>query len=237
MSYHVYFGFSRGLSRPVMVPKGTMASIISHVEEIEAKLGLEREQYLENPVHWKSRGWPAADLKDEILCEWVEKHNRWVRWLYDRLAEWAEKPVTDGEEITPEHAKAFWHGLQILRVDPDRWTGDYYRTRMEELYEVMRGRPTAGISINVPKLTPKQAGAVIYLFSDFLDPKDLRLEVPKGCDHLASSYDGEYDWCSRCGAVLPEYAENCHKRGCPVQSEWCDEDRPSWFKPAKGAAS
>lgn len=234
MSYCVFFGFSQGLSRPIVAPNGTLASIIAHVDDIEGRLKLEREQYNENPIHWKSHGWPSADMKDEDLCRGVEEHNRWVRWFYDRLAGWAAKPVEGGEEITPDQAKAFWHGLEILRVPTKRWTGDYYRARMEELYEVMRGRLTAGITFDVAKLSPKQAGAVIRLFEDFLDPQDLRLEVPKGCDHLASSYYGEYDWCERCGAVLPEYSESCRKRGCPIQAGWCEEDRPEWFKPAKG---
>lgn len=233
MSYHVFFSFSTGLSKPLMVPKGTLGNIMAHVESVEIALGLEREQYRDNPVHWNTRGFPSDDLDDKLLCETVEEHNRWVRWLYDRFAEWAEKPVENGETITPEDAAKFWHGLKQLTVPARRWTGDYYRARMETFYEVMRGRPTEGITWGTAKLTPKQAGAVIWLFSDLLDPQDLRLEVPKGCDHLASSYYGEYDWCERCGAVLPEYAENCRKRGCPVQAEWCEEDRPEWFRPAK----
>ncbi|MBB3297832.1 MULTISPECIES: hypothetical protein [unclassified Rhizobium] len=233
MSYHVFFNFSQGLSRSVMAPKGTKASVIAHVEDIERRLKLEREQYRDNQVHWKSHGWPSSDLKDDDLCKGVEDHNRWVHWFYDRLEEWAKDPVTNGEEITPDDAKAFWHGLKTLTVHPSRWNGDYYRARMEELYEVMRGRPTAGISFDAAKLSPKQAGAVIHLFEGFLDPQDLRLEVPRGCDHLASSYWGEYDWCERCGAVLPEYSENCRKRGCPVQENWCEEDRPDWWRPVK----
>lgn len=233
MSYHVFFNFSQGLSRTITVPKGTLSAIIAHVADIESRLKLEREQYNDNPVHWKWHGWPSPELKDDILCRDVEDHNRWVHWLYDCIAEWANNPVENGEDITPEGAKSFWHGLQTLTVPTNRWTGDYYRARMEELYKVMRGRPTAGISFDVAKLSPKQAGAVIRLFEDFLDPQDLRLEVPKGCDHLASSYYGEYDWCERCGAVLPEYAESCRKRGCPVQSEWCEEDRPDWYRPAR----
>lgn len=230
MSYQVFFAFSVGLAQVVTAPKGTLALIIAHVEEVEATLGLEREQYKDNPVHWKWNGWPDEDLDDKVLCEGVEAHNRWVRWLYDRLAEWEKEPVENGEEITPEDAKTFWHGLQTLTVPTRRWTGDYYRARMECLYEVMRGRPDEGISFDAAKLSPKQAGAVIRLFESFLDPQDLRLEVPKGCDHLASSYHGEYDWCERCGAVLPEYAENCHKRACPVQANWCEEDRPDWYR-------
>lgn len=235
-SVHVYFAFSLGLKDAVTVPKGTLAGAIRHVEQIEETLGLKRSQFRDNPVHWDRYDphWRAGfpDVEDDEICRTVSNHNRWVRRFYDNLAKWAKEPVTDGEVMTPEDAQQFWHGLQILSVRPERWTRHYYRERMEHYYEVMRGRPSEGVTFGVPKLTPKQAGAVIWLLSDLLDREDIRLEVPKGCDHLASSYDGEYEWCARCGAVENDYAENCRKRGCYVQSNWCEEDRPPWFREA-----
>lgn len=237
MSVHVFFAFSSGLSKPIVVPKGTLASITAHIESVEKTLGLKRTQYRDNPVHWDTSdpayraGFP--DVDDETLCETIAEHNSWVRWLYDKFAQWAEDEVEHGEAITPDDARSFWHGLQLLTVRPERWTADYYRNRMEHFYEVMRGRQQEGVTFPGPKLSPRQAAAVVWLF-DFLDPFDLRLDVPKGCDYLASSYDGGYDWCSRCGAVEPDYVNNCRKRGCPVQANWCDEDRPEWFRPSKG---
>lgn len=235
MSYHVFFSFSTGLTKPIIAPKGTLARILAHVESVERTLKLEREQYNDNPVHWNTRGFPSADIDDKLLCRTVDDHNDWVRTLYDRVAAWAETPAEDGETITPEDAKGFWHGLQTLTVPTSRWSGDYYRARMETFYEVMRGRPTEGITFPAAKLTPKQAGAVVWLF-EFLDPSEMRLEVPKGYDHLASFDNGEYEWCERCGAVMLSDAENCRKRGCPVQEGWCDEDRPEWFREAKKSA-
>lgn len=239
MSVHVFFAFSKGLSQPLQAPKGTLSSIIAHVEEIEETLGLKRTQYRDNPVHWDTfdPAWRAGfpDVDDKTLCEAVSEHNAWVRRLYEQFATWAENPVDGGETITPADAQTFWHALMLLTVRPERWTADYYRDRMEHFYEVMRGRPQEGVTFPGPKLSERQAAAVIWLF-DFLDPSDLRLDVPKGCDYLASSYDGEYDWCTRCGAVEPSYANNCRKRGCPVQADWCEEDRPEWFRPAKEAA-
>lgn len=232
MSYRVFFELSTGLRQPLHCPAGTLAAIRAHVAEVEAALDLRRVQRDGQADYWETRGFPSDDLEDELLCKVVEDHNRWVRWLYDRFAVWSKEPVEGGDVITPEEAATFWHGLRRLFVLPDRWTGDYYRARMEVLYEVMRGRPTEGISFDAPKLSPKQAGAVIRLFSEHLDPQDLRLEVPRGCDHLASSYWGEYEWCERCAAVLPEDAAACRKRGCPVQAAWCEEDRPEWFREA-----
>lgn len=231
MSYHVFFAFSTGLKEPMIAPKGTLSSIIAHVEGVEETLGLKREQFNDNPVHL-NYDWLTDDIDDKVLCKTVSEHNEWVRTLYDLIAEWVESPVADGETITPEDAATFWHGLRILDVPTNRWTGDYYRSRMEHLYEVMRGRPSEGVTLDADPLTPKQAGAIVCLFSGWLDPQDLRLEVPKDCDHLASSYHGEYDWCERCGAVLPEYADSCRERGCPVQENWCEEDRPLWFREA-----
>lgn len=234
MSYHVFFSFSTGLSKPITAPKGTLAGIMAHIEGVERALKLEREQYRDNPAHWNTRGFPSADIDDKLLCKTVEDHNDWVRRLYDLVADWAKKPVEDGETITPEDAKEFWHGLQLLTIPTTRWTGDYYYSRMRTFYEVMRGRPEDGITFPSPKLTPKQAGAVIWLFGELLDHDDFRLEVPKGCDYLASSYYGEYEWCERCGAVTDDYAANCRKRGCPVQEQWDEDERPEWFRPAKG---
>lgn len=238
MSYHVFFAFSQGLARPMTAPKGTLAAILAHVAEVEETLGIKRTRYMDNPEHWDWRG-PAfragfPDVADEVLCETAQGHNEWVRCLYDRFAEWAKNPPDGGEEITPDQAAQFWPGLRMIEVAPDRWTRDYYRNRMEHLYEVMRGRPSEGVTWRVPKLSPKQAGAVIWLFG-FLDTGDIRLEVPRGCDHLASSYDGEYEWCERCGAVTNDDAARCRKRACPVQANWCEEDRPSWYREPKGA--
>ena len=238
MSYHVFFSFSTGIVKPLSVPKGTLASIIEHVAAVEGTLGIKRRRYNDNPEHWDRydpafrAGFPEVD--DKLLCETAREHNEWVRRLYERVADWAENPVDDGETITPEDAAGFWPGLQLLEVVPARWTEEYYRNRMEHFYEVMRGRPDEGVTWPAGvELTPEQAGAVVWLFG-FLDPGDARLEVAKGHDHLS---DGdEYDWCERCGAMPQDETPNCRQRGCPVQAGWCEEDRPEWFQEAEEEA-
>jgi hypothetical protein len=235
MSYHVFFAFSSGFVAPISAPKGTLASIVSHVEHVETTLGLKRTRYQDNPAHWDwhdpayRAGFP--DVDDKLLCETVREHNEWVRRLYDRVADWAKNPVADGEVITPEDAATFWHGLQQLTIGVNRWSEEYYRNRMEHFYEVMRGRESEGVTwpADAP-LTPEQAGAVVWLFG-FLDPGDARLEVARGEDHLS---DGdEYTWCERCGAIPDGDAEECREKGCPVQRDWCDEDRPDWYQDAE----
>jgi len=233
MSVHVYFAFSAGLAKPIAVPPGTLAKCQRHVEEVEDKLRLVATRYRDNPAHWESRN-RFDGIDDKVVCETVIEHNRWVRWFYDDLERWAKDPPEVHEVLTPDDAQTFWHGLEMLRVPPERWDRHYYRDQMERFYEAMRGRGD-GIYWPTAKLTPKQAGAVIWLFSDILDCGDIRLEVPRGADRLASSYDGEYEWCERCGAVENDDAANCRKRGCPVQANWCDEDRPEWFRPAKAS--
>ena len=69
-------------------------------------------------------------------------------------------------------------------------------------------------TISNPSLTDS-----FNIFSTFLDKDDRRLDVPKGYDYLASSYDGGYTWCEKCGAVLPEDADACRKRKCPIRAE------------------
>ena len=90
---------------------------------------------------------------------------------------------------------------------------------MEHLYEVMRGRKSEGVTFGEKALTTKQAAAVINIFSPYLDHDDRRLDVPNGYDYLASSYDGGYDWCEKCGAMRPEDADACRKRKCPIRAE------------------
>jgi ribosomal protein L40E len=228
MSYQVFFDFSLGLAQRLRVPAGTKKAIIAHVEEVESVLGLKRTQYENNAIHWDNfdpefmNGFPSVD--NEVLCNTVLEHNAWVRGCYRDFADWSEKPFKSskghtGEWITPKDAKKFWHGFQRLEVGASRWTPDYYIDRMEHLYEVMRGRESEGVTFGEKALTTKQAAQVINLFSTFLDHADRRLDVPNGYDYLASSYDGGYDWCEKCGPVHPDDADACRKRKCPIRAE------------------
>jgi len=218
MSYRVFFSFSTGLSGPITAPKGTIERIMDHVASVESTLGIEKTQYKDNPPRWKST-LPKDGVDNKTFCVVAEDHNDFVRELYDSFASWYEKPSTDGEVITPEDAKKFWHGLQLITVPPELWTREYYVARMESLYEVMRGRESEGVSFNEKPLSQRQAAQVINLFSFYLDVHDCRLDVPKGTDYLASSYDGGYVWCDKCGAVTAEHADACKKRGCPARED------------------
>lgn len=223
MSYSVFFDFSTGLERPVLVPAGTTKAIMEHVERVEATLGLKRTQSGQDDqraIYWDHfdpeyrQGFPS--VVDDILCTTIQTHNDWVRMLFASLSEWATNPIVGGETMTPEDAKLFWHGLQLLTVNPDRWTRKYYVHRMEHLYEVMRGREHEGVLFDAKKLSEKQAAAVIRVFAEYLDAFDMRLDVPRERDYLASSYDGGYDWCEGCGAITPDDASACRKRKCPL---------------------
>ena len=225
MSFRVFFAFSNGLAQTIQVPKGTLASIMAHVRYVETTLGVRAEEpmHADDMPHWNrySKAWRSgfAEVEDETLCKTVEAHNQWVRDIFDQIAGWADKPVEDGEEITPKHARAFWHALEQLKVDPQRWTREYFVARMGELYEAMRGREAAGMAFDAKPLTERQAAAVFNLFDQYIDRHDMRLDVPKGRDYLASSYDGGYDWCEKCGAVAPEDGDACTKRKCPIRAE------------------
>ena len=221
MSFHTFFDFATGLQRPLSVPHGTKAAVQTHVAKVEQTLGLCRTQYQNNLPHWDrwKRDW--SHLDDTTLCQTVSRHNAWVRWLYARLADWSRAPVVDGETLTPEEAAGFWHALERLDVPPARWTREYYRERMEVLYSVMRGRESEGIRLDTKALTPRQAAAVIGLFAEFLDAGDLRLDVPKGWDHLQAAYDGGYAWCERprCGAIAADDIATCRSRTCPLRED------------------
>lgn len=217
MSFHVFFSFSTGLAQPLSVPKGTKAEILAHVEEVERVLGLERTKFGDNPAHWTHWNRNFDKVPDDLLCKTVEKHNRFVQRLYEQLEAWTREPVADGEQLTPEDAAEFWHGLEMLKVPPARWNREYYRARMDELYEVMRGREAVGMSLDARTLTPRQAAAVVRIFDQYLDPNDDRLDVPHGYDHLASSYDGGYDWCDKCCRPIHPDDNGCGRRKCPLR--------------------
>jgi|SRR6185437_11061859 len=267
MSYRVFFSFSKGLAKPILVPKGTLAALQEHVARVEKALGLKVEKYRDNPAHWRDTT-PTTDISDEDFCKLVEEHNRWVRWVYNWFGEWSEatrkkQAPKDGwgrwerrfgpdlhlyftgcniksdppDTLTPADAQTFWHGLQELEVPVERWSRDYYVSRMQHLYEVMRGNESEGVTFNAKKsLTPRQAAAVVCLFSSYIDSHDMRLDVPNGYDHLASSYDGGYDWCSTCGPVHPDDSRqsNCRRKGCDLRSE---RGELSWVLKDKAAGA
>lgn len=221
MSFRVYFDMSTELSKPITVQKGTLAKIEEDIHRTEEGLGLEIGQYKDNPPHWKSTE-PKEGVSDETYCQIVESHNRFISWLYKHLEACSEKPFFDGEVITPKQSSKFWHGLQTIKVPVKRWSRDYYVARMEEMYEALRGRGE-DYSLNSKALTERQAADVICLFGQWLDTHDCRPDVPKGHDYLATSDDGGYYWCEKCGAVTEQDAENCTKRKCPIKEEWGED--------------
>jgi hypothetical protein len=218
MSFRVFFELSTGLSKPIIVPKGTLSEIINQIKKTETELGFKTTQFRDNPPHWESTE-PKDGVSNKQLCNIVEEHNTFVRWLYGLFERCTKDPPKDGETITPEDASKFWHGLQLIDVSPDRWTGDYYQQRMIALYEAMRGRETEGNIFDAKPLTIKQANGVINLFSQYLDLEDIRLDVPIGYDYLTTE-DEEHIWCDKCeGLVTNQHAYNCKKRKCSLREE------------------
>lgn len=219
-SFKAYFFFTQGLSQTITVPSGTKEMIAKHVSYVEESLGLKKIEAPDgNSAYWDCppNKFKSIEIDDKILCSVVETHNIWVRQLYEYFEKWVQNPPGGNtEQLTPDDAKTFWHALTILDVPPERWSRNYYKSRMEHFYEVLRGREDEGVEIGCKPLTTKQANAVIWLFS-FLDKHDIRLEVPKGGDELRSADDGGYDWCEKCGAVYPEDAGACSKRKCPLK--------------------
>ncbi len=221
MSHRVLFSFSTGISKPIVVQKGTLENIKERVHLTEEALGLEVEQYRDNPKYWKSTE-PEDGVSDKLCCQVAEEHNNFIRWLYHHFTDHAEVPFPgDSETITPEQIAPFWHGLVEIDVPVERWTRDYYVARMEELYESMRGRGEVIIFDSKP-LTERQAADVINIFAGYLDKHDVRLDSP-GTDSLAGEDDGGYYWCEKCGAVTEQHAAECKKRKCPIKAEWGEE--------------
>lgn len=232
MSFFTFFSMSAGLGSPIRCPKGTYKRCLEHVAHVEKTLGLKKTKYLDNPAIWDSTAnrKAMATVPDDVLCREAEKHNAWVRRLYDQLRQWSETPpqVDDTELLTPEMAAEFWHALDFIVVPPERWTADYYHLQMDTCYEAMRCGKSDGVIFDAKPLTIKQADAVICLFSQFLDTHDIRLAVPVDCDLLKRL--GDYAWCEKCGAIDEDDVEYkikfCRKRGgCPLRECYgeCDE--------------
>lgn len=227
MSYKAFFMFSSGISKPMRVPPGTISEMTEHIKCVERVLNIKRVysiQDLRNPCgHWDTRG--LKDIDDKTLCEWAEKHNRQVEWFYYLLKRCSESPPAEFEELTPEVASSIWPGLEMIHVEAHRWTRDYYQARMEAFYSVMRGNEEEGITFDEEPLSIRQAAAVIRLFAEYLDKHDIRLDVPRDRDYLASSDDGGYDWCDTCGcAVVLEDAIFCETEGCALRAQMIEED-------------
>lgn len=242
MSYDVHFMFSWGLSAPLTVPAGTKQRLLDHVAHVERVLELKRTPCAEGntkaygpnyPDHWDhwKRDW--SEIDDELLCKTILDHNDWVVYTHHQFGEWAKKPFTptawikESEILTPEDAREIWPGFEKLAVPPERWSRDYYRSRMEHVYEVMRGRPEEGVTFDAKPLSQQQANAVINIFEQYLDTHYLRLSVVQspgrgfnGQDRLASSYDGGYDYCDGCFKPIDfDCVGECRKRGCPLLKE------------------
>lgn len=170
--------------------------------------------------------WSEAAQAGEPLCDgwhpnlFTGRHeDRW-RLMVGNYG----KPV-ETETLTPEDAQTFWHGLQEIDVPAERWSRAHYVSRMEHAYAILRGEEDEGAEFDAKPLTPKRAAAVVGVFSEFLDKHDMRLNVPNGHDYLASSYDGGYRWCEKCGPAHPDDIPGCRKKACPARADR-DADDP-----------
>ena len=250
MSYHVFFSFSTGLTKPMTVPKGTLERIKSEIALTEEILGLKRTPTYTPEGEKQRPGWhwdkisesifvTAGDKVDTKLPQWwlddrardakiermasrVREHNSFVRRLYEELGEWSKKkPSGKCEKITPKQAQEFWGGLAEIELPRSLWPEEHFRDHMEHLFEVLTKGKSRGTCLDCKPLDLEQAGALIMLFEDALDEwgYDLRFSVPldenlKPYDFLATSNDGGYDWCSKCGPILEsDFHARCEK--CP----------------------
>lgn len=257
--------------RPILVPQHTLAACRQTVGRVERLLGFKREEHRGAPARWESTD-PADDVTDKSLCDVARAHNRWVSWLDAMFVEWAKatpdnpprgvwaaslapddpplfngdnwgRPMPPPDTITPDEARSFWHGVTPIPVPPQRWTRSYYRDRMDLAYEVMRGHERDGTVLGAKRLSTSQASAVVRLFAAWLDCYDLALDVPRGRDYLATSFDGGYDYCEQCGPVVSDDADHCRAKACPERArrdaDFLADERPElarrWVVKDKGA--
>jgi hypothetical protein len=176
----------------------------------------------------------------EMACA-VRGHNEFVRTLYEDLCKWPKRKWTRGESerITVAQSLDFWGGLQILELPRDLWDRDHYTDHMEHLHELLTTGTSRGVTLDCKPFNAKQAGALIMLLEDEIDQwgYDARFAVPldahlKPYDFIASSYDGGYDWCSKCGPInSDDFRARC--RVCPhAKHGKCElkNDHPAEFE-------
>ena len=225
MSYKVYFMFSESLKSTIRIEVGTKDKLWKHFGTVEDFLNENCDSRDKQSLSkWLESG-DYETVKKDVLCKNSLHHNFIVRNFYDDLKDWAEKDRSDKrlevfEEFSNDDFQLMLPNLKLMNIPVELWNSEYYRDMMETFYEVMRGRECKGISFDTKKLTEKQASNVIRLFAEFLDGDSLNLDVPKGHDYLASSYDGGYEWCEKCGAITYDDSVDCSRKKCPLIAEW-----------------
>lgn len=205
------FTTSSGLSRSIKVPPGTCQLLKEHIEGITVKCGLKVIQYKDNPPHWASSE-PSREIDNETVSYLVSQHNEWYATYYERLREWAEKPPSEYEEMTPEFFERIWYGFSPLFIPLHRWSGEYYQEEMQKLLDIMTGT-RIGFGDTDP-LSKQQAFNVIRLFESILDTNNTCLELVG--DELLTS--DEYMWCPECGASSSDEVK-VDSDNCPICPE------------------
>lgn len=161
----------------------------------------------------------------------VRNHNADVRAFYQDLGVWQKRKWKRGESetITPAQAVEFWGGLQILELPRKLWDEDHFRAYMEHLHTLLTRGSSDGVELDCPPFNPSQAGAILELLEAEIDEwgYDMRFAIPLDADLqpydcIASSVDGGYDWCSKCGPIHSnDFRARC--RVCPnAKTGKCD---------------
>lgn len=213
-----------GLKRtPAYTPEGEPQRPGWHWRDTEthmlAEAGTKTDSSL--PQWWLSDR--EREARIATMAAAVRLHNDEVRSLYRDLSEWQKRKWKRGEteRITVEQSVEFWGGLEILEFPRELWDREHYTAHMEHLHELLTTGESRGTSLNCKPFNAKQADALINLFENEIDQWgfDARFSVPldenlKPYGLIASSYDGGYDWCSKCGPIhTDDFHSRC--RVCP----------------------
>lgn len=163
------------------------------------------------------------DSRIDKMANAVRLHNEEVRTLYKDFVDWQKRKWKKGasEIITVAQSVEFWGGLVMLDLPRDLWNREHYTDHMEHLHALLTTGSSRGVELDCKPFNAKQAGALIGLFEEEIDQWgfDARFEIPldahlKPYDCIKSSYDGGYDWCSKCGPInSDDFHARC--RVCP----------------------
>lgn len=202
-----------GLKRvPAYVPEGEESKGLwrwsNAVADMVAQAG---EKTSTTEPQWWLRDREREARISDIHAAVFNGHESFIEQLYENLGKWAKDGLPVGQEtevLTAEESLQWMPAMVRLHWPSELMTRDVYMEYMRHVGEVLCGRESRGIQLDCEPLTLRQKAALLTFIESETDVGgyDLRAAFPLDEDledgyDVAFSYDGGYDWCSKCGPI------------------------------------
>lgn len=242
MSYRLYFDLSTGLSADMVVPKGTLASIWTHIEIMERRLGLKRvpdyvpegkeatgawswreaaknmiEHAGPKPSHDEPQWWLADREREARINEMhalvFNGHWHFVTTMYENLGKWSKGcDAAETEVLKAEESHLWWGALHSLPWPDELMTRDVYRAYLEHVGEVLSGNESRGVKLDCKPLSHDQKEALLVFIEGETDVKGYDLRAAFPVDESGEAF----------GCVAFSYDGGydwCGRCGLPIHEE------------------